>query len=79
MVAEMTFADEVRSETRSSGVRCRLCVFLEGLDSKTRSEVTDVLADSAWNAEAISRAMMRRGWEFRGEAIRKHRQRCLVS
>jgi hypothetical protein len=74
----MTFADDVRQETKSTGVKCRVCVFLEGLDTKTRSEVTDVLADEAWNSEAISRAMNRRGWEFSGAAIRKHRQKCIV-
>jgi len=78
MVAQMSFADEVRQETKSTGVRCRLCVFLEGLDAKTQAEIIEVLADETWNSEAISRAMIRRGWEFSGAAIRKHRQNCLI-
>lgn len=79
MVAPMTFADEVREETRPSGYECRLCVLLRSLDDKTRKEVQDVLADPAWTGEAISRAMKRRGWEIRGEGIRKHRRNCIVS
>ena len=74
----MTFADDVREETRSSGVECRLCVLLKSLDTKTRGEVESVLIDSSWNAESISRAMKRRGWEIRGDIIRKHRRNCLL-
>jgi hypothetical protein len=48
------------------------------MDTKTRGEVNEVLADQSWNAEAISRAMKRRGWEIRGDSIRKHRRNCLV-
>lgn len=75
----MTFADDVREETRASGVQCRLCVLLEQLDDKTRKEVQEVLTDVSWNAEAISRAMNRRGWEIRADTVRKHRRNCLVS
>ena len=78
MVAEMTFADDVRAETRTSGIECRLCVLLKNMDTKTRGEVNDVLADQSWNAEAIARAMKRRGWEIRGDSSRKHRRNCLV-
>jgi hypothetical protein len=78
MVAQMTFADDVREETRTSGIECRLCVLLKNMDTKTRGEVNEVLADQSWNAEAISRAMKRRGWEIRGDSIRKHRRNCLV-
>lgn len=74
----MTFADDVRAETRTSGIECRLCFLLKNMDTKTRGEVTEVLADQSWNAEAISRAMQRRGWEIRGDSIRKHRRNCLV-
>lgn len=75
----MSFADDVRQETRATGVECRLCFLLRQLDDKTRKEVQDVIGDNSWNAEAISRAMKRRGWEIRGETIRKHRRNCLVS
>ena len=78
MVAEMSFADDVRAETRTSGIECRLCVLLKNMDTKTRGEVQGVLEDQAWNAEAISRAMKRRGWEISGDTIRKHRRNCLV-
>jgi hypothetical protein len=74
----MTFADDVREETRTSGIECRLCVLLKKMDTKTCGEVEAVLADQSWNAEAISRAMKRRGWEIRGDSIRKHRRNCLV-
>ena len=74
MVAEMTFADDVRAETRTSGIECRLCVLLKNMDTKTRGEIEEVLADPSWNAEAIARAMNRRGWEIRGDSIRKHRR-----
>lgn len=79
MVAQMSFADDVTKETRPSGVPCRLCVLLQQLDDKTRKEVQEVLKDISWNAEAISRAMKRRGWEIRGETVRKHRRNCLIS
>lgn len=79
MVAKVSFADDVRDETRTSGTPCRLCVLIESLDAKTKAEVIEVLDDSAWNAEAISRAMRRRGWEIRGEGIRKHRRNCIIS
>jgi hypothetical protein len=75
----MSFLDDVTEETRPSGVTCRLCVLLKQLDEKTRKEVQEVLTDHSWNAEAISRAMKRRGWEIRGEGIRKHRRNCIVS
>lgn len=75
----MSFADDVKQETRSTGVECRLCGLLRSLDEKTRKEVQEVLTDGSWNAEAISRAMKRRGWEIRGESIRKHRRNCIVS
>lgn len=75
----MSFADEVREATRPSGFECRLCVLIRSLDDKTRKEVQDVIADVTWNGEAISRAMKRRGWEIRGETVRKHRRNCLVS
>lgn len=74
----MSFADDVREETRASGIECRLCVLLKNMDTKTRGEVDAVLADQSWNAEAISRAMKRRGWEIRGDSIRKHRRNCLI-
>ena len=79
MVAQMTFADEVKQETRASGVPCRLCVLVEQFDEKTRKEVQEVLTDISWNAEAISRAMKRRGWEIRADTVRKHRRNCLIS
>ena len=78
MVAQMSFADDVREETRSSGIECRLCVLLKNMDTKTRGEVDAVIVDSSQNAEAISRAMTRRGWEIRGDTIRKHRRNCLL-
>ena len=74
----MSFADDVREETRTSGIECRLCVLIKNMDTKIRGEVNEVLADQSWNAEAISRAMQRRGWEIRGDSIRKHRRNCLV-
>lgn len=78
MVAQMSFADDVRQETRSSGIECRVCFLLKNMDTKTRGEVDAVIVDQSWNAEAISRAMTRRGWEIRGDSIRKHRRNCLV-
>ena len=78
MVAQMSFADDVREETRSSGIECRLCVLLKNMDTKTRGEVDAVIDDPSQNAEAISRAMTRRGWEIRGDTIRKHRRNCLL-
>lgn len=75
----MSFADEVREQTRPSGTQCRICVLLKSLDSKTRDEVSSVIADSEWNAEAISRAMKRRGWDVRGDTVRKHRRNCVLS
>ena len=78
MVAEMSFADDVRQETRSSGIECRVCVLVKQQDTKTRGEIEEVLADPSCNAEAIARAMNRRGWEIRGDSIRKHRRNCLL-
>lgn len=73
----MTFRDEVEMETRVNGVVCKTCRILASLDPKERADVAEVIADPQMVAEAISRAMTRRGWEVGGSAIRKHRQRCL--
>jgi hypothetical protein len=75
----MSFRDEVTTETKTNGTFCKTCRILASLDPKERAEVTEVLADPQMVAEAISRAMTRRGWKVGGSAIRKHRQTCLSS
>jgi hypothetical protein len=77
MVEQVTFRDEVTTETRTNGTICKTCSILASLDPKERAEVAEVLADPGMIAEAISRAMTRRGWKVGGSAIRKHRQNCL--
>lgn len=78
MVAKMTFRDDVKAETRSNGVQCKTCRTLASLDPKEAAEVADVIADPDITAEAISRAMKRRGWGVSGNGIRQHRRNCIA-
>lgn len=73
----MTFRDDVDNETRKNGTICKTCRILEKLPPKDRLEVAEVLGDPSCVAEAIARAMTRRGWEVSGSAIRSHRRNCL--
>lgn len=74
----MSFRDDVEAETRSNGVQCKTCRTLASLDPKEAAEVADVIADPDITAEAISRAMKRRGWEVGGNGIRQHRRNCIA-
>lgn len=74
----MSFRDEVEAQTRSNGVMCKTCRTLASLDPKEAAEVADVIADPEISAEAISRAMKRRGWEIGGNGIRQHRRNCIA-
>ena len=75
----MSFADEVKAENRGTGQRCRTCVLLEQLDPIEAAEIAAVLADKTVPTEPIVRAMNNRGLDISGNAVRKHRLRCVIS
>lgn len=77
-MAVVGFADEVAAQTRTSGIKCRLCVQLESLDKKDREEIELVMLDQSFDGEAIARALTARGIETRGDRVRKHRRNCIV-
>ena len=78
-MAAMSFADDVKAETRSTGTVCKVCRIIGQIDPKERPEVEMVMADPNFVAEAIARAMARRGWEVSGNVIRNHRRKCISS
>lgn len=75
----MSFADEVKAENKGTGQRCRTCMILEQLDPTEAAEITTVLADRNIPTEPIVRAMNNRGLDIGSNAIRKHRNRCVIS
>lgn len=75
----MSFADEVKAENRGTGQRCRTCMILEQLDPNEAAEIVAVLADKTVPTEPITRAMNNRGLDISGNAVRKHRLRCVIS
>jgi hypothetical protein len=75
----MSFADEVKAENRGTGQRCRTCMILEQLDPNEAAEIAAVLADKTVPTEPITRAMNNRGLDISGNAVRKHRLRCVIS
>lgn len=74
----MSFADEVKKENRGTGQRCRTCVLLEQLDPTEAAEIATVMADKTVPTEPIARAMNNRGLDISGNAVRKHRLRCVI-
>ena len=75
----MSFADEVKKENRGTGQRCRTCVLLEQLDPTEAADIIAVLNDKTVPTEPIARAMNNRGLDISGNAVRKHRLRCVIS
>ena len=74
----MSFADEVKKENRGTGQRCRTCVLLEQLDPTEAADIIAVLNDKTVPTEPIARAMNNRGLDISGNAVRKHRLRCVI-
>ena len=74
----MSFADEVKKENRGTGQRCRTCVLLEQLDPTEAADIIAVLNDKTVPTEPIARAMNNRGLDISGNAVRKHRLRCVT-
>ena len=74
----MSFADEVKKENRGTGQRCRTCVLLEQLDPTEAADIIAVLNDKTIPTEPIARAMNNRGLDISGNAVRKHRLRCVI-
>jgi hypothetical protein len=70
----MGFMDEARAAMPQKGPRCKVCVALEVVDAKTRSEVDAVMADPNIYSTAIRSAMVGRGWDVGGvDNVRRHR------
>lgn len=74
----MSFIDDVVAESRNTGIKCKTCVLIESLDTKTAEEVRTAMSDETFTTSALGRAMAKRGWEVSDSALRKHRQRCVV-
>lgn len=75
----MSFADEVREQSRGTGQQCRTCALLAQLPADEAAEIRAVMADPTVQTEPLTRALNNRGIQISGNAVRKHRSRCVIS
>lgn len=75
----MGFIDEVKSESRNTGHKCRTCQLLGQLEPDDAAEIAAVMADKNIQTEPIVRALNNRGIDIGSNSVRKHRLRCVVS
>lgn len=68
----MSFADEVTRQI-STPTKCKMCSYIGGLDKKDREEIESVLADSAFPATGIARALKARGFDVSESTVIRHR------
>ena len=75
----MSFADEVKAESRGTGQKCSTCKAIEAMDPVEAEEITAVMADRSIQTEPIVRVLNKRGIDIGSSSVRKHRMRCVVS
>jgi hypothetical protein len=73
----MTFADEVSRQLPNAN-KCKLCIYVAGLDSKERADVQAVIANSDYPATAIARALKQRGLTISDSTVQRCRQRHVI-
>lgn len=71
----MGILDEIKQEQSNAKLtRCRVGLFLEGLDKAERQEVEEALADGSYMHTTISKVITARGVDVGAGAVSNHRR-----